>query len=148
MLSIDDDHNIYINKGDTGTFNITLTNSTGQEYIPQDEDVLEFLVRNGSNTILDKSISTVDMTISLNLTDTNNLNTGTYQYSIEHESITLISGNFTVNSESIPNVGSGGISQDTNMSGHVSRNTEQVQGSVNSEEYLVGHLNIERGNIC
>lgn len=149
MLSIDDDRNIYINKGDTGTFNITLTNSTGQEYTPQDEDVLEFLVRNGSNTILDKSISTADMTISLNSVDTNNLNTGTYQYSIEQsnndEPVTLTSGNFTVNSANIPNVGSGGISQDIDMLGYISGSTGQVNGSIDSGDSLTGYLDMGSG---
>lgn len=44
MLEVDENNNIFITRGDTGIFNITLKNKSGTEYTPVSGDKLQFVV--------------------------------------------------------------------------------------------------------
>lgn len=88
MLNIDKDNNITLTRGDTGIFNITLTEENGEEYTPQDGSSMRFALarRYGSTRgecLIVKDIPTDTMVLELEPSDTDELPFGDYLYDIE-----------------------------------------------------------------
>ena len=84
MLRVDENYNIFLTRGDSATFNLTIYEDDGETpYIMQPGDTLLFTVRR----LYDKGeilITKVFNTLSFQIlpTDTANLTTGKYKYDI------------------------------------------------------------------
>lgn len=148
MLHIDNDYNIILLKGDSGSFNISINDRTGNRYVPDIDDDINFVVKNGSTTILNKNISSSLMILSISNSDTQNLTVGDYTYSIVKTNSgnpdTLLSGKFIVSSNN-SNVGYGSLSSVIDMTGTLSNTSNNVSGKISGNSILSGNLNMAAG---
>lgn len=91
-----DGQNIYINRGDSGRFKLTLTNSDSTTYTPAATDTIVFTAYNGNRTLFSTHIYPADSYMTLQPKHTNNLAYGTYTYTV---TVTQSGGStFTVSS--------------------------------------------------
>ena len=83
MVSIDDNMNIYLTRGDTITFDVELTDEDENPYIMSADEVIVFTVRKipGKNTALITKVNNTPE-ISLTTDDTKLLTFGDYKYDI------------------------------------------------------------------
>lgn len=92
MLEVDKNGNIFISRGDTGIFTLTLKTRAGQTYTPVSGDAIKFSVSRtwGSRPIYTENISISNMKFHLWPAETEKWAFGGYVYSIK---ITQSNGN-------------------------------------------------------
>lgn len=83
MLNIDENNNIYLTRGDTAIFDISLTDEEGNPYIMGVDEIIIFSLRK----LYDKGLiliqkQSVTPSFSLDTVDTKNLTFGKYKYDI------------------------------------------------------------------
>lgn len=77
---------ITLTKGDTFKATITMTDSTGAVYTPQENDVIRFAMKQNysdSRVLITKIIPHNTMLLQLDPSDTSSLKTGKYVYDIQ-----------------------------------------------------------------
>lgn len=87
MFEVDGNNNIYITRGDTGIFTISLIDGDGNPYVPEPEDTIRFAMAKkfgaGADVLVNKSFPADTLTLELEPEDTKNLAFGDYVYDIE-----------------------------------------------------------------
>ena len=109
MLKINNDYNISLTRGDTGLFNISLVDTNGDEYIPQEGSTLRFAMSKKyyserEDVLILKNIDIHTMELEIEPNDTKSLAPAIYKYDIELTDemgrvSTVIMGNFTITAE-------------------------------------------------
>ena len=109
MLKIDKGSNISLTRGDTGLFNISLVDTNGNEYIPNEGSVLRFAMSKKyysdiEDVLILKDIDIHTMELEIEPLDTKYLCPDTYKYDIELTDeyghvFTVIMGTFTLTAE-------------------------------------------------
>lgn len=77
---------IEMTRGDSFTATLTLKDAAGNEYVPNQEDVIRFAMKqrySDSAPKIMKVIPNADLTLTLDPADTKNLKFGTYVYDIQ-----------------------------------------------------------------
>lgn len=83
MLFIDTDDNILLTRGDTATFNISITDSEGSPYTMQEGDSLKFSIKRiyeQPEVLLEKVVT--EPVVTLDSADTDSLSFGVYHYDV------------------------------------------------------------------
>lgn len=79
-------NNIYLTRGDTGKFEVVMEDSTGTKYMPQEGDVVRFMMKKNYSqeaVIIEKEIPNDTLMLELEPEDTKELPFGIYVYDIE-----------------------------------------------------------------
>lgn len=88
MITIDNDFNITMTRGDTFIRTLNLTKN-GEEYVPQEGDVIRFAMakkykgENGYELILNKVIPNDTLTWTIEASETSQLDYGKYTYDLQ-----------------------------------------------------------------
>lgn len=84
MFLITNYKKIYLSKGDTAAFVVSITDADGKAYIPAEEDELRFLVYDSTDTFIDKSAELNEgvFVVSLSKADTAEMEVGLYIYEV------------------------------------------------------------------
>lgn len=109
MLRIDKKYNIELTRGDTGLFNISLTDSEGNPYTPAQGSSMRFAMgrkygSTDSDVLINKDISIDTMQLEIQPEDTKSLAFGDYLYDIQFTDeygrvSTVVMAKFTVAKE-------------------------------------------------
>ena len=87
MFSTDAENNIYLTRGDTGIFTISLVDGDGNPYTPEPTDTIRFAMAKkfgaGSDVLVNKQFPADTLTLEIDPQDTKNLAFGDYVYDIE-----------------------------------------------------------------
>lgn len=87
MFYTDLENNIFITRGDTGAFHVTLTDRNGEQYMPSEGELLRFAMAKrydaGKDILIDKEFPAEELMIYLNPQDTKNLKFGEHVYDVE-----------------------------------------------------------------
>lgn len=102
------ENNIYLTRGDTGIFTISLIDGDGNPYTPDPNSTIRFAMAKkfgaGADVLINKSFPADTLTLEIEPQDTKNLPFGDYVYDIEltdeneHVS-TVIIAKFTITKE-------------------------------------------------
>lgn len=107
MLEVDEKNNIYLTRGDTGIFDITLKNGEGEPYVTHEGDTLRFMMikkRGSGDYIIDKQIPIDTCVLEIEPEETKPCKFGDYCYDVEFTDYeghisTIIQANFKVGEE-------------------------------------------------
>ena len=107
MLTVDANGNISLTRGDTGIFEISVTNPEGEPYISQEGDSMRFAMAKkygDGNVLINKQIPIDTKVLQLDPEDTSDLPFSKYVYDIEYTDSeghvsTIISGAFEITKE-------------------------------------------------
>lgn len=87
MFYTDEENNIYLTRGDTGIFTVSLVDKDGNPYVPQEGDTIRFAMAKkfgaSSDVLVNKSFPADTMTLEIEPQDTKHLAFGDYVYDIE-----------------------------------------------------------------
>ncbi len=89
MLSVGNNNKITLTRGDTLTLELTLTDSNGDQYVPDEGDSLRFAISEGYEggqyyrLKYEQDISTEDMAFTMPASETKKLEYKEYNYDIE-----------------------------------------------------------------
>ena len=79
-------YDIVLVRGDTLRTEVGLTTEDGEEYVPQEGDVISFAAKRyyqDKNTVISKAISTDTLLLGLDPQDTKSLDFGPYYYEVQ-----------------------------------------------------------------
>lgn len=83
MFTIDDENNIYLTRGDSAGFDLTITDEEGEPYTPRPNDVIVLTIKQNYNNVGDMLRKTFD-NLHADITSEESLkfNFGTYFYDV------------------------------------------------------------------
>lgn len=108
MFETDDKNNIYLTRGDTGIFTVSLEDCEGHPYIPQAGEKIRFAMAKkfgaGADVLVNKQFPADTLTLEIEPQDTKNLAFGEYVYDVELTDLsghvsTVILGKITLTKE-------------------------------------------------
>lgn len=84
MFLITNYNKMLLSKGDDASFVVSITDIDGEEYTPAEEDELQFLVYDSTDTFIDKSAELNEgvFVVSLSKADTAEMEVGLYTYEV------------------------------------------------------------------
>lgn len=88
MFEVDDYNNIFLTRGDTGIFTVTLLDDEGQPFVPTEGDSIRFAMAKkygaSSDVLINKQFPVDTLTLEIEPDDTKHLPFGDYVYDIEY----------------------------------------------------------------
>lgn len=107
MLKVDDKGNIFLTRGDTGLFSITLKDSEGEPYVVHEGDSLRFILtkkRGIDEHMIDKQVPIDTLILEIEPEETKPYKFGTYFYDVEFTDYeghisTIIQADFKIGDE-------------------------------------------------
>lgn len=83
MFTIDDENNIYLTRGDSAGFDLTITDEEGEPYTPRPTDVIVLTIKQNYNNVGDMLRKTFDnLHADISSEESLKFNFGTYFYDV------------------------------------------------------------------